>query len=66
MNETLLSRSGNVQELSFFHFFLKETSEQQEGRLLAVVTFLFIFFRRVLSLAESFPGMITINIEQHV
>ena len=42
-----------------FSFFLKETSEQHQGRLLVVVTFLFIFFRRVLSLAESFPGMIT-------
>ena len=28
----------------FSFFFLKETSQQQEGRLLAVVTFLFIFF----------------------
>ena len=30
----------------FFIFFLKETSEQQEGRLLAVVTFCLFFSTR--------------------
>ena len=67
MNETLLSRSGNVQELSlFYYFFFKETGEEHKGRLLAAVTFFFFnFLRDVSSTADSAPGMITTNIEQH-
>ena len=64
VNETLLPRSGNVQVLSIF-IFLRETSQQHKGRLLADVTFC-LFFRRVSFLAETSLGMITNNIEQHI
>ena len=49
VNETLLPRSGNVQDLSFFIFFLTETSEQHKGRLLAVVTFCLFLSTRFVS-----------------
>ena len=66
MNETLLSRTGNIQELYFFIiFFFKETGEEHKGRLLAAVTF-FYFLHHVSSLAESAPRMITTSIEQHI
>ena len=45
--------------------FLRETSQQHKGRLLADVTFC-LFFRRVSFLAETSLGMITNNIEQHI
>ena len=45
--------------------FPTETSEQQKGRLLAVVTFCLFLSTRFVS-TESSPGMITANIEQHI
>ena len=51
--------------LFFYYFFFKETGEGHKGRLLAAVTFFFNFLRDVSSPADSAPGMITSNIEQH-
>ena len=66
MNETLLSRTGNIQELYFFIiYFFTETGEEHKGRLLAAVTF-FYFLHHVSSLAESASRMITTSIEQHI
>ena len=63
MNETLLPRSENIQDLYFLYLFLTENSEQHKERLLGVVTFVY-FFRRVLS--ETYSGIITTNIEQYI
>ena len=49
VNETLLLRSGNVQDWVFLYLFLTETCEQHKERLLALVTFC-LFFQRVSSL----------------
>ena len=46
VNGTLLPRSGNVQDLSFF---LTETSEQRKGRLPTVVTFFLFLSKRFVS-----------------